>query len=470
MRTHVEIERKYEAESDIGVPALDTIPGVAATTGPRQETLEATYYDTPDHRLVRAGMTLRRREGGEDAGWHLKVPSTDDERTEIRLPPNGELDQLADLTLGYTRGAPLHPVATITTDRTHWDLLGRKGKLLAEVSDDRVTSGAKQWREIEVELGEGDPELLDSAEQALRQAGFHRSKAPSKLSRVLGTKPETAPEPSRKATAGETVLAYVRTQVDRIKHYDLLVRQDADDAVHQMRVAVRRLRSALRTYKRLVDSGDVASELRWLGQRLSTARDLEVQYARHRRTVGQLPAEAVPGPVQARLTRHFAPEEEKARQVVLRTLRGRRYLRLLDQLDKLVEHPRLGKKAGRPARKELPKHLNRAYRRTAQRVDAGEVHPARKAGKRLRYALEAAVPVLGKRADKARKRVKAFTKAGGDHQDSVVALPTLRELGTQAHLSGENAFTFGVLYGTERANAAHLEPRAKETWRRVKWG
>ncbi|GAB3870809.1 hypothetical protein GCM10029964_005990 [Kibdelosporangium lantanae] len=207
------------------------------------------------------------------------------------------------------------------------------------MTDDRVTSGERQWREIEVELGEGDRALLDSAEQALRQAGFRRSKAQSKLSRVLGTERDTVAEPSRKATAGETVLAYVRTQVDRIKHYDLLVRQDADDSVHQMRVAVRRLRSALRTYKRLVDSGDLATELKWLGQRLSTARDLEVQYERHRSAVGQLPAEAVPGPVQARLTRYFAPEQEKARQVVLRTLRGRRYLKLLDQLDKLLENP-----------------------------------------------------------------------------------------------------------------------------------
>src|SRR4051812_26279441 len=129
MRTHVEIERKYEAETDIGVPPLDTIAGVATAAGPRRETLEATYYDTADHRLVRAGLTLRRREGGDDAGWHLKVPGGQDERTEIRVPLTDEIDQLADLTLGYTRGAELAPVATVTTDRTRWNLLDRKGNL-----------------------------------------------------------------------------------------------------------------------------------------------------------------------------------------------------------------------------------------------------------------------------------------------------------------------------------------------------
>src|SRR5882724_11829607 len=121
-----EIERKYEAASGTGVPSFNTIPGVSAITGPRHEILQATYYDTPDLRLVRSGLTLRRREGGKDEGWHLKVPTGQDERAEIRLPLAGRLDDLADLTLGYTRGAPLKPVATIKTDRTRWELVGPK--------------------------------------------------------------------------------------------------------------------------------------------------------------------------------------------------------------------------------------------------------------------------------------------------------------------------------------------------------
>jgi CHAD domain-containing protein len=87
----------------------------------------------------------------------------------------------------------------------------------------------------------------------------------------------------------------------------------------------------------------------------------------------------------------------------------------------------------------------------------------------LRYGLEVAVPVLGKAADKARKRVKGFTTLCGDYQDSVVVRPTLRELGMQAHLAGENGFTFGLLYGIEDANAAHVARKIPRRWRRVKW-
>jgi CHAD domain-containing protein len=476
MRTQAEIERKYEAESGIGVPALDTIPGVAATEGPQHETLEAVYYDTADLRLVRSGLTLRRREGGSDEGWHLKVPTGEDERSEIHLPLAGELDQLAELTLGYTRGAPLQPVARIRTDRTRWELMGRKGKLLAEVTDDRVTAertdtpGENTWREVEVELGNGDRELLDRTEENLRQAGFKRSQVSSKLSRVLGTGPRRTESPRRNATAGEAVMAYIRDQVDTIKLYDVLVRQDADDAVHQMRVATRRLRSALRVYRRLVDTGDLAGELQWLGRRLSPARDLEVQYERMQQAVSSLPAELVPGPVQARLTRYFGPAQQKARRKVLEALRGKRYLRLLDRLDQVVASPSLSGKAGRKARKELPRHLDRAYRKADQRVAAGEIHPARKAAKRLRYGLEAAVPVLGKRADQARKRAKDFTKVGGDYQDSVIAGPVLRTLGMQAHLAGENGFTFGLLHGREDAKAERVAQQVPRTWKRVRWG
>jgi CHAD domain-containing protein len=458
MRTQSETERKYEGEPGAEIPPL---PGVVA--GPQQQTLDAVYYDTADLRLIRSGLTLRRREGGDDEGWHLKVPAGKDTRNEIHVPLNGKNippKEFTELTLGYTRGAALRPVARIKTDRTLWQIVGDKGKLLAEVTDDRVTAErspdeqATSWREVEVE---GDPEVLDRTEKPLQEAGFHRSAASSKLSRVLATgKPDTK-QPGKKAKAHQAVMAYVGEQVEKVRHYDILVRQDVDDSVHQLRVATRRLRSVLRVYRRLIDTGDLAAELQWLGRQLSTARDLEVQHERISSAVAGLPAELVAGPVEARLTRHFAPEQEKARKRVLQTLRGKRYLQLLDRLDQLVTDPRLSAKAGRKARKELPKHLDRAERKIGRRLRAGEIHRARKAAKRLRYSLEVAVPVLGKPADKARKHAKDFTKLGGEYQDSVVVRPLLRTLGMQAHLAGENGFTFGLLHGREEAIAERVQ-------------
>nr|WP_042192383.1 CYTH and CHAD domain-containing protein [Kibdelosporangium sp. MJ126-NF4]CTQ94950.1 Adenylate cyclase (EC 4.6.1.1) [Kibdelosporangium sp. MJ126-NF4] len=459
MRTHREVERKYEADPGADLPKL---PGVVA--GPHHETLDATYYDTADLRLIKGGLTLRRREGGDDEGWHLKVPVGQDTRDEIHLPLNGKNKppkEFADLTLGYTLGAELLPVARIQTERTRWEIHG------AELTDDHVTaskpdaatSGVKTmvWREIEVE---GDPDALDKAEKPLRSAGFRRSQLPSKLARVLRTKSARV-EPGR--TAGMVVLAYVTAQVEKIKYYDILVRQDVDDSVHQLRVAIRRLRSALRVYRKVLPSGELDVELQWLGRQLSPARDLEVQSERLTELVSQLPAELVVGPVQARLTRHFGPEQANARKGVLRTLRSKRYLRLLDELATLVGTEPSTKKAGRKAKKELPKHIDRAEAKVGARLDIGEIHRARKAAKRLRYGLEVAVPALGEPADKARKRAKAFTKQAGEYQDSVVAQPLLRTLGLQAHAAGENGFTFGLLHARQEANA-------EQARRALRWG
>src|SRR5450755_4535379 len=87
MATEVtETERKYELGPDARLPSLLDLPQVARESELDEQTLEAEYYDTADLRLVRAGVTLRRRRGGSDAGWHLKLPVDADSRREIRLP------------------------------------------------------------------------------------------------------------------------------------------------------------------------------------------------------------------------------------------------------------------------------------------------------------------------------------------------------------------------------------------------
>ncbi len=82
----VETELKYEAPDDAVLPKLDELPSVSATRRAGEEALEAEYYDTKDWRLIRAGITLRRRTGGHDEGWHLKMPAGVHSRLEIRMP------------------------------------------------------------------------------------------------------------------------------------------------------------------------------------------------------------------------------------------------------------------------------------------------------------------------------------------------------------------------------------------------
>ena len=95
-----------------------------------------------------------------------------------------------------------------------------------------------------------------------------------------------------------------------------------------------------------------------------------------------------------------------------------------------------------------------------------EWHNARKAAKRLRYATEAAAPVLGKPARTLVKRVKAFQEVLGDHQDAAVALPVLRELGALAHSEGGNGFAFGILH--EREDRPLPDASLPPAWQQVK--
>lgn len=497
MRTHTETERKYDLHPDRELPALDGIAGVTVSGGDA-ETLEAIYFDTPGLRLARAGITLRSRTGGDDAGWHLKVPAGEDTRDELQAPldasaPDIPPARFLSLLTGYVRELGVHAVATVTTVRLRRELVDDGGTVLAYVTDDRVTATAltsdaagptgvgpsSAWREVEVELaGDSAPDVLDRVDGLLREHGLRRSEHASKPARVLDV---TAPAPravDRRATAGDAVMSYVRAQADKLLRQDLLARRHADDAVHQMRVACRRLRSVLRVYGRVVDrdrTRRLTDELQWLGRRLAPARDLEVMDTHQRAQLDALPTELVVGPVAARLSRHVSAAEAEANRAVERTLASKRHLRLLDALDRLVADPPLTGRADRRAAKELGKHVRRTYRKVARRmavVDEAEqgaarneaLHRARKAAKRLRYGAEVAVPVVGAKADETRKRAKAVTKILGEHQDSVVAREVLRDLGMRAFMAGENGFTFGLLHERDRVRARNAEHDVRDAW------
>jgi CHAD domain-containing protein len=486
----VERERKYEVSEDGRVPALEDVEGVRDVSDPERDRLDAVYFDTPDLRLARAGGSLRRRTGGPDEGWHLKLPAGPDSRMEYHArlddadhPPR----ELIDLIAGILRGAEPAPIAQITTNRRRRRLLDRNGRVLAEVTDDLVSGkprGAKAvgWREVEVELAERtDSRMLDTIEEHLLRSGLRRSASGSKLGRVLEVEPDHPDPLGAKSNAGEAVLAYLRGQVTIMNQQDVQVRRGGDDAVHRLRVAARRIRSTLRVFGRIVDrerTGDIEAELRWLGRKLGPARDLEVLEERLRGAVAELPDEWVLGAVNTRLTRHFTPARADADRAAVRTLNTTRYFRLRDRLDELLAAPPLTGRAQRRARKVLPRQVRRAYRKVDRRVDTmtatppgpsrdTATHRVRKAAKRLRYATEVAVPAVGKPANRTRKRAKAFTSILGEFQDGVVALAPLRQLGISAHQGGDNGFTFGVLAGQERATRRALDHDIWAAWDRL---
>ena len=192
----VEVERTYDVPADLVVPDLADVPGVAAVTAPERYQLEATYHDTADLRLRAAGLTLRHRSGGTDAGWHLKRPA-DGGREELRVQAPG--DAVPDVLVALVRQAvgdgELAPRARVSTVRTVRRLLDERGVPLAELADDLVTTRrlrddrVQRWREWEVELLGGRPALLDAVEQRLLSVGARPSRLGSKSGRALADPP-----------------------------------------------------------------------------------------------------------------------------------------------------------------------------------------------------------------------------------------------------------------------------------------
>jgi len=199
----IETEHKYDVDPDFAFPDLAGLgPGVTAAQ-PQTQQLAATYFDTGDLRLAGAHITLRRRTGGSDAGWHVKLPVSKDTRRELHFPLGPDTGtvppRVAEMVAEWAGDEPLRPIARLETTRTVRRLLDEAGGVLAEVADDQVTGSrpARQgqqgwqqtaaWRELEVELVSGGRDILGAAGTRLRAAGARPSASASKLSRLLSS-------------------------------------------------------------------------------------------------------------------------------------------------------------------------------------------------------------------------------------------------------------------------------------------
>jgi CHAD domain-containing protein len=245
-----------------------------------------------------------------------------------------------------------------------------------------------------------------------------------------------------------------------------------EDPIHDTRVAIRRLRSTLRVFGKVMDRsavGTMDDELRWFAELLGKVRDCQVQCSRFVDALDEFPDQLVVGPVRTRIRNDLREMELPARNEVSKAMNSERYLAIMAVLQRWRADPPVPAELGTGA---LIKLARRAERKADRRLAAANeseddemLHGARKAAKRARYAAELVKP-LGKR--KSAKRTIAHYKCLqdvlGEHQDSVVACAALRRIGMAAGTTpGENGFTFGLLYAREQqiARQRRIDARAR---------
>jgi len=508
---HRENERKVRLPEEVQLPRLAGDGWTATADEPAQ--LEADYYDTPDLRLLRWGVTLRRRAGGSDAGWHLKVPVAGEDgavRDEVRMPLGagqaGQVpDALAAVVRAFVRSARLERVATMRTTRQTVTVRDAEGPL-AEVADDRVQverdgTVIAEFREVEVEAlgdsGERTDAALTAIVDRLVDVGgtpHARGKLSSSLAPDGPGDPDVVvpPEVGPHDRARDAVVRALAGHVQDLMLADVAARRGMPDAVHKLRVAARRLRSLLRAFGPVLDeqwARGLRDELGWATDGMGGARDTEVLRQRLDEHAEQLTAEDRDGAVRG-IAAWVDARLAAASEAALETMRTERYLRLLDALVDAAREPRfagtapdadagakaetaadpdgeartvLAGLAKRPVRKLLKSVSKLGPESTAQ-----EWHRARIRAKRARYAVDAVVPVMGKGTARRAAALEHITDVLGELQDATVAQATLRELAAERGADGPEGFALGQLAAIEAGREDAARATFWDDWKGVR--
>jgi CHAD domain-containing protein len=478
-----ERELKLAATPDFHMPSIYGLVGPVVRQAPPERN-ETTYYDTADLRLARWGASLRHRPG---EGWTVKLPAERDApflvRPEIVFDGDGESPPAAavDLVRGFVRRSELHPSVHMTTVRRRTEMHAADGRLIAGVVDDAVSvrngNDPSGFRELEVEIGdEMTPELLDALVERLRQAGAGAPDQTAKYIRALDPPTPLSAEIAvaelgPEATAGDVVRHAIALSVIRLVRHDPVVRLDVDpEGVHQARVATRRLRSDLRTFRPLVVeewASSLRDELGWLARILGVVRDGDVLLDRLRVRAGELtddPEEAAPALAALRSSR------DGAHAALLEALRSDRYAALLDRLVEAANAPGLSQSASEPAGAAVPalvRHPWQALKKRAKAVGDDptdeRLHEVRIRTKRVRYAAEAAAPVTGKQARAFARAAARLQDVLGELNDAVVAAAWLDAWAVQSTDAAASR-AVETLAASERAAAVELRGSWRRAW------
>ncbi len=482
-----ETEFKFRVNPDFVLPDLDAL-GFRVSIQPTM-TLEADYYDTERTTLLRWGITLRRRSGGADDGWHAKVPVLGADHTtrdEIRVQSHGDdvPTELVQILTPLLRGEDLVHRAHVTTRRTPRLISSPTDEALVELVDDHVkASGAgiqASFRELELELVADSP-AAHAAVTVIGEQLELSGAVPSSLSKATAALGDPGPpEVPEFPTVGPDGLAVdaLRSVLARhVRHLltsDIAVRRDLPDSVHQMRVAARRLRSTFSTYRSLLDADAVApvrEDLAWLARELGAVRDTEVIHALLVELGSALSEEEDRHAALGAVDRWFERRMPAARASVMAALRTDRHDQLIEDLIACVGEPPVTDDAFRPVDEVLLPRVRRTWRRLATRVDGLDMaapdeqwHEVRILAKKARYAAEGLGPVMGKTMLACAGALAKVTDLLGTHQDAHVARTVLRSLASGSETSTQEAFALGMMSQHEAERQRDFRKEFRRLW------
>ncbi len=476
--------------------------------------LHSTYLDTPSLTLARHGVGVRLRRQGRRWEITVKLAGRVDgevhERPEMTvalprapvlpfvLPPGPLHSQLAALVAGR----PLTPILKSTIHRRLFDVLPSDptaaSEPVAELALDRVRlhgpeegKPETEYCEVEVECRRGNRDDIGSLAQLL-QRGFNLvPSSESKLGRGL-----TLLYGASIAQSGDArVLAYdtvqqaarhiVARHLYRLRLHDPGTRAGEDpEALHDMRVATRRLRAAVRIFADGMPPrvhSILRRELQWLGQLLGRVRDLDVQLAK----LDAFTAAAPPGfrPALACLHAHLNDQRLRHRADMLAGLDTARYGRLLIQLERFGYGRAARRREEGPAQEPIAiaghRAIKKAFRRLIKRGQQivamphpEDLHALRIRAKRLRYLLEFLQELTGKPNRRLVKRLTELQDLLGSYHDAVVAAETVRlyvegaPQGAPLPLAPAQLVALSALVASELRLAEQKRADFADTWRR----
>jgi CHAD domain-containing protein len=452
------VHSKLEREIKLAIGDRFRLPELPGTSLPRRR-LISTYYDTPQYDLAHAGITLRHRiERGKQA-WQLKLALMKD-RQEIELADRQSVPPtlFRDLLFLHLGQRPLMPVATLRVWRAGIRVRMDRAPV-ADVTLDHVSvmkdgTVLQRFRELEIEQVNGEGSALPDLERQLRRAGAEDHDGRPKLVRALSLVAHgLEPRPALDAPVMDHVKWALARHVRWLVAHDPGTRLGMEpESLHQMRVATRQLRAILRAARPLLLpewADSLRDELRWLGQLLGPARDLDVQLAYFRDEATELDTRDRQPLTQ--FIAHLESQRKNVHEVLFNELKSERYLDLIGRLRQATHDPAVVESAvtlPELAKKEFTK-LRNAIRQAGDSPNSNTIHKTRIRTKRARYAAELAEPIVGKPATRFIKKARAVQDVLGAHQDAIQAETHIRAFLKQS-TSARAAFVAGRMVERQR--------------------